>query len=43
MADAVVVGTLGMAISMGAIVVGATLAGLFLYWADGRADHGDAH
>lgn len=43
MSDVVLVQTLGMAISMGAIVVAGAAAGVLLYWLDGKADHGDAH
>jgi hypothetical protein len=43
MNDAVFVQTLGLAISMGAIVVAATAAGLLLCWFEGRADHGEEH
>ncbi len=43
MNDAVFVQTLGLAISMGAIVVVATLAGLLLSWFEGRADRDETH
>ncbi len=43
MNDVVFVQTLGLAISMGAIVVVATAAGLLLSWFESKADHGDAH
>lgn len=43
MNDAVFVQTLGLAISMGAIVVAGTAAGLLLSWIEGRTDRGDAH
>ena len=43
MSDAVIVGTLGMAISMGAIVVAAVIAGVLCYWLDGKVDHGGEH
>ncbi len=43
MSDVVFVQTLGMAISMGAIVVAGSAAGVLLWWLDGKADHGDAH
>ncbi len=43
MNDAVFVQTLGLAISMGAIVVAGTAAGLLLSWFESKADRDDAH
>lgn len=43
MNEAVFVGGLGMAISMGLIVVGAVAASLLCYWLDGKMDHGEEH
>ena len=41
--EAVFVGTLGMAISMGAIVVVAALAGILCYVIENRIDHSEHH
>lgn len=43
MNEVVIVSTYGMAISMAAIVIAGTAAGLLLYWLDARADHGSDH
>ena len=40
MNDPVLVGTLGMALSMGAIVVAGFLGGLLCFWLDRKIDHG---
>lgn len=43
MNDAVIVGTLGLAISMGGIVVLAVVAGSLVAWLETKVDHGGEH